>query len=181
MENLRERQGADEPVEVAHLGSHVHCPRCAQRARVLNRPCRAWPPPVLPGGVMVTTAYFGLAHCEHCDNRPFSWSCRSLTGPPSDHRQERIAVRSRALGRPFDEAEARRDLVSGERTVDDLQRQANELDADCLARPFTDPATGRHVKRNPEAIAASVEHQRRLAVTRHRQVPTNSPDECTER
>lgn len=74
-----------------------------------------------------------------------------------------IAARSRALGRPFDEAEARRDLASGERIVDDLQRQADELDADCLARPFTDPATGRHVKRNPEAIAASVEHQRRLA------------------
>jgi len=74
-----------------------------------------------------------------------------------------IAARSRALGRPFDEAEARRNLASGERTDDDLQRQADELDADCLARPFTDPATGRHVKRNPEAIAASVEHQRCLA------------------
>lgn len=95
----------------------------------------------------------------------------------ADHRQEQqpgrknriegligaIAARSRTLGRPFDEDETRQDLVGGERTVDDLQRQADELDADCLARPFTDPATGRHVKRNPEAIAASVEHQRRLA------------------
>ena len=74
-----------------------------------------------------------------------------------------IAARSRSLARPFDEAKTRRDLASGERTIDDLQRQANELDADCLARPFTDPATGRHVQRNAEAIAASVEHQRRLA------------------
>lgn len=96
----------------------------------------------------------------------------------ADHRQEQqqpgrknriegligaIAARSRALGRPFDEDETRQDIAGGERTVDDLQRQADELDADCLARPFTDPATGRHVKRNPEAIAASVEHQRRLA------------------
>ena len=80
MENLRERQGAGEPVEVAHLGSHVHCPRCARRAHVLNRPCRAWPPPGLTGGVMDTTAHSGLAHCEHCD-RPFFWSCRSLMGP----------------------------------------------------------------------------------------------------
>ena len=74
-----------------------------------------------------------------------------------------IAARSRSLARPFDEGQARQDLARGERTIDDLQRQADELDRDCLARPFTDPATGRHVQRNPEAIAASVEHQRRLA------------------
>ena len=79
MENLRERQGAGD-VEVAHLGSHVPCPGCAQRARVLNPPYRAWPPPGLTGGVMDMLAYLGLAHCEYCD-RQISWSCRSLTGP----------------------------------------------------------------------------------------------------
>ena len=74
-----------------------------------------------------------------------------------------IAARSRALSRPFDEDQTRQDLTSGERTVDDLQRQADELDADCTGRPFADPASGRRIQRNPEAIAASVEHQRRLA------------------
>ena len=74
-----------------------------------------------------------------------------------------IAARSRSLARPFDEAKTRRDLAAGERRVDDLQRQADELDADCIARPFADPSSGRRVQRNPEAIAASVEHQRRLA------------------
>ena len=74
-----------------------------------------------------------------------------------------IAARSRSLARPFDEATARRDLASGKQTVNDLQRQADALDAECIARPFADPATGRRVQRNPEAIAASVGHQRRLA------------------
>ena len=74
-----------------------------------------------------------------------------------------IAARSRSLARQFDEAQVRRDLASGERTIDDLQHQADELDAECLARPFADPATGRRVQRNAAAIAASVEHQRRLA------------------
>lgn len=74
-----------------------------------------------------------------------------------------IAGRSRALARPFNEAEARLELVRGERTVDDLQRQADELDADCLARPFTDPATRRRVQRNADNIALGIVSRRERA------------------